>query len=450
MAELGNDSEHDIDSTHTGGVTRALIEVHTPHDRVADMTAINRLSRTKLDEEQVYIFDAVISNNQMDAYWTRMAKSSLRNYAKGARAGVALMNSHRTSRLGGLELPIGRSFRSELREEGDLITLTAAAYMVRGQTISNVSNDDIIQGIEAGTIFDVSIGFRGGWWRCGICNNDLFSRDCPHFPGWPDEDGNIAWAWVEDANLAEYSLVYDGATPGATILKARSLVSEGRLLPEQIDRAEAMLGVRLRPASIHYSPTVPTGKPATRRDTPSVGPHERTELMTGADLIADILRRGVSDTIKAQVEALHARCEAEGLDAASAALALSAVLDDQRHLDLKATIAELDQRIAELKPVAADGRAYRESLITETLDWGVRTYGNDFRRDMFERMLREPSRTLDDIRALKADFERLAAQRLGSGGRQTQSADPNDPLALGMAPPPPTVNRNLAAYTVGS
>src|SRR4051812_6556038 len=63
----------------------------------ADLRAINKLARRPVRAEDVYVFDCIPSNDQLDAYYTHMGATSLRNYAKDAKAGnVALMNSHRT------------------------------------------------------------------------------------------------------------------------------------------------------------------------------------------------------------------------------------------------------------------------------------------------------------------------------------------------------------------
>src|SRR5688572_20642877 len=65
------------------------------------------------DENPPVFIRAEISNNSLDAYGTRMMKSTLKNYAKEAKRGVSLQNSHRTDELG-----IGYSFGGEFVEEG--------------------------------------------------------------------------------------------------------------------------------------------------------------------------------------------------------------------------------------------------------------------------------------------------------------------------------------------
>lgn len=423
-----------------------------------DMRLINRLAQTRLKPEDVFVFDCLPSNNQLDSYSTRMAKSSLRNYAKDAKAGVALMNSHATSRFGGMELPIGRSYRGELVEDGDVTTFRSAAYMLRGQTISKASNDDLIRGIEAGTIFDISIGFRGGWFKCGICNNPLFSRDCSHFPGWPTEDGETAWAWVEDANLGEYSLVYDGATPGAVITKATRLAAEGQLSPSDIVLAEEVLRARIRPISVVPMPAVRIATSAAvelvdvdpELNPPRANPNERTADMTGAETIAAVLSgqsTALTPEVRQRLEGLQQQLTTTSGTAAEAVLAVlelapAAAAGGDNASDIDA----LRQRLVTLEAEAVDGRAYRTQLITDTLAWGVRAHGNDFRREMYERMFKEPGRSLDDIRAVQDDFKAAAEALLGPGGRQTVAQDPNDPSGLGTTTTTATKPRDMSHY----
>src|SRR5689334_1248066 len=56
--------------------------------RAADMSVF--------DKNPVYFFDGQISSNVYDSYETRMAVSTLQNYAADAAAGVAFMRRHDT------------------------------------------------------------------------------------------------------------------------------------------------------------------------------------------------------------------------------------------------------------------------------------------------------------------------------------------------------------------
>jgi hypothetical protein len=442
---------------------RAVIETRAVEDdeqrsgtpTAADLRLINALARRNLAADEVYVFDAAPSNNQLDAYYTRMAPSTLKNFARDAKAGVPIMNSHRTGGwFSELELPVGRSFRGSVDKHGELQTFHSSAYMVRGITISDVANDDLIAAIDAGTIFDVSIGFRGGWYKCGICKRDMFrDPDCDHYPGYP-VDGDTdkrAWAWIEDASLGEWSLVYDGATPGAMIEKAQRMLADGRFSPGDIDELEGRLGVRIRPTATlvalpqRSETTAPTVAPVAGEET-----GERTEDMTGAELIASILERAgdsLPDETRAQLTAIAEQLRHANGTLADAAAAIAPLLNGQSALlEDDGETERLRQRVAELEQQAADGRAHREQLIADTLAAGVRAYGATFQRETWERVLREATRSLADIRTFHDDFERQARERLGPGGRHTSAVDPSDPSGLRASDPAAAPQRNLSVY----
>ncbi|MHB1191190.1 MAG: hypothetical protein ACYC08_10170, partial [Armatimonadota bacterium] len=178
---------------------------------------------------------AVVSTGALDCYFTRQAESSLANYAADAQGGSPLLACHDG-------LPVGRSFSGTLAEDG----VTVLDYMLRGHSVGGISTDEIARGIEAGTLSDMSIRFGGpdAWYRCGICDKNLFSPECPHVPG-VEYDGVRAFAWVEDARMVEHSIVFSGATPGAVIRKARSMARAGRLSSREIGFLEDAWRVRL-------------------------------------------------------------------------------------------------------------------------------------------------------------------------------------------------------------
>jgi hypothetical protein len=254
--------------TNTGGMSGAPAE--------SDLALINKLSRSgNVDPATIYRFDCVPSTQAIDSFFTRMHVSSLMNYAEEAKLGTPVLNSHRS---GGYskqaELPIGRSYNGLVEsdpENAEMQRFVASAYMLRNNRANgSVNTDDIIAGIEAGTVSDISIGFAFGAGtpeknytdrtilRCSICGNDFLRSDpwgdgednCNHWPGemYKSEGGKKSELCVLDvvnAHLSEFSTVYNGATPGAVILKAQRAVSEGLLDKPMIHRLEDTYRTRL-------------------------------------------------------------------------------------------------------------------------------------------------------------------------------------------------------------
>ena len=203
-----------------------------------DMKLINRLSRSgNVDPATLYAFDAAPSTQRVDSYFTRMDITSLQNYARAAALGVPFMNSHRTGGWSSsAELPLGRSFWGGVESDPTVNTqqrFIASSYLLRNNRANgSVNTDDVIAGMEAGVISDVSIGFgyQPGtpqnnfedrtWLRCSICGGDFLAADwwddepeaCHHWPG-ETYDGQLCYMDVISALLVEFSAVYAGSTP---------------------------------------------------------------------------------------------------------------------------------------------------------------------------------------------------------------------------------------------
>lgn len=210
------------------------------------------LDPSVFEERPPFFFTAEISSNRIDAYYTRMADSTLRNFAEDATSGVSFQNSHATNKLG-----FGRSLvGTYIGGQGNGVSrVEADFYTIPGLRLHEVSTDDFILGVRSGIVNDVSVGFFDGQFRCSICGRDMLRDwDCMHIPGMRydirDPNGNVvdnqqAIAWIENARLAEVSAVYDGATPGAAILKAQSEAENGRIAPQAARLIESRYRIRL-------------------------------------------------------------------------------------------------------------------------------------------------------------------------------------------------------------
>lgn len=206
-----------------------------------------------VDLERLGFWRAVVSNSSLDSYFTRMAKSSLRNYAADASSPtVSFQNSHRH-----FELPVGRSVFGQLIETGEVPAGARAEdlfpavvvdfYSHRDLKLGEVAVEQFLLGVNSHVIKDVSIGFKEGEgfrYTCSICSGNYWSYDCRHIAGVEydvaptDANGDpsegekvkrLAFIWIENARLSEVSAVYDGATTNAMIIKAEREARAGRL-----------------------------------------------------------------------------------------------------------------------------------------------------------------------------------------------------------------------------
>lgn len=172
-----------------------------------------------LTAEDTYVFPAkLVGDNVIPGRYYKMSANFLQKMSDQAKEGVSLLLDHSWSNWGVMTIPIGRTFDSRLQRDGTELALYADHYMKLGQEFGGIRTDQIADGIDAGTIFDTSIGFVGTKQICGICGNDYFDYEsCQHIRG-QTYDGKICIVTIDDGYLMENSLVFDGAYPGAGIV----------------------------------------------------------------------------------------------------------------------------------------------------------------------------------------------------------------------------------------
>jgi hypothetical protein len=414
-------------------------------------------------ENPPYTFRAVISTDQTDAYHTRMHPSSLRNYAADAEEGRALQNSHRAD-----ELPMGHSYRGRYAapstQPDQIAKTTADFYVVPGMKLNEVHSDDFIRGIRSGTIRDVSVGFYGGKYRCTLCDRGLLDVDergeliCGHTPGltyrvaMPDggEMEDQAAAWVHDARLAEVSAVYDGATPGATIIKAKQMAESGRLNPMQARWLELQYrGLKLYGAGRYFALDpkpgryFPPGSPEKRMHDPLPVVHDPRQ---GLPVITDPAHG--PPPAGEQPSTLEAILAAAGLATASDPLdVVRALITDYSHLRTSAGShpppptdpppPSEERAPPVMERDLADARAYRVKVTKDAAYELVRALGNAVDVEFHTR--RWNDLPVADVTRERDHYAQLA-ERLFPGGRRglaDQERTPPDPNQPRTVPPVP-------------
>lgn len=383
------------------------------------------LDPTVFNTVKPFTFTAYGSNHALDAYSTQMQDSSLKNYAAEAKEGRSFLDSHRYR-----ELPIGRThdgtFKagSNKRAEMDVYMLPDSMAGRGGDTNS------IIDHIRAGIYSDVSIGFAGGKMICSICDLEmvdswyrwLMDEDteevCLHvagveYPkkgkdGKPTGETELAIGKIEDAHLRELSVVYMGATPGAAIVKARSMAEYGMLPPadarvlERIYARERILFPTAQRTFLIPRPRAATAKAAAAEVVRDDKPEERETPMppdehtNGTTTAPDPL-----EPIRALVRDVGWAPEGEWSGDGPALMTL---------------IRERAAKFTALESDAAAGRQYKDELVRYALDEGVRARGDKFSRDKWEPILRKADP--ETIRLYLDDWG-VDARAFFIGGRQT-------------------------------
>lgn len=375
-----------------------------------------------LEEFPPLFWRATISNNRLDAYWTRMHESSLRNYADEAAAGVPFQDSHMVY---GMERRLGYSLSGAYAGPGGngIAHVDADFYTLSGLS---AEIDAFTLALRGGLQRDVSIGFFGGMFRCSICGLDMLrDYNCPHIPGRryvkrdsqgrETDESEIAIAWIEDAHLSEVSAVYHGATPGASVLKLYRQLEAGdpAVTLAEVAEAERHYGVRFR---------APQWPGVTVID-PGAGPASVARQVAGREE-SSAMSTPASGSATAPIVSAETTPETPAatpdLVGAIRAAVTRAGLPDGSGLE------DLVSEIQRLRPLADDGRAYRADLVTDALAAGVRALGAAFKPETYRAMLE--AAPVATVRQMRDDWEAVAAGRL-IGGRATADQPAEAPVA---------------------
>ncbi|KPV54850.1 hypothetical protein SE17_01160 [Kouleothrix aurantiaca] len=416
---------------------------------------------TIFDERAPYFWGAEISNTRLDSYFTHMSpRTTLKNFADDANAGVSFQNSHNYRELG-----FGRSVRGKfIGAQGNGVAKTTADfYTIPDLTLNGVNTNDLIHGMRAGIAKSVSVGFFGGAFICDLCGRDMLTDwSCPHIPGFrydpskPDDwhtdpNGVIATATVEDARLAEVSVVFKGATPGAAVQKAHSEAARGRMGDRQRMLLEQRYRIQLPPARVsapgatftkENEPMAPSAEQeATRAALTAAGvPESETDPIAAIRWLGEERQR----LLPLQTKLATFEGQADELKTLRAQSAEFAQLAEIKHEleDLRPLAAEvrtlrpLKDEVARLAPLAkeledsraqiADGKQYRQDLIDEALAEGVRAYGADWKPEIYKPVLEAAGIPIATIRQMRNDWKQLGDKRYPAG-TQTNTAASDEP-----------------------
>ncbi|MCI0489379.1 MAG: hypothetical protein L0229_22530 [Blastocatellia bacterium] len=430
----------------------ARVLKRAPSEQLLGMAKSSRaLDPTIFDERPPFFWQAEISNTRLDDYYTHMHITSLRNFAADARDGRAFQDSHISRRL-----PLGQSLDANLQEDAEVIRALADFFTIPDLEFNDAtyrSTNDFIAAVRAGISRDVSIGFYFHntdpeifcGFRCDICGGNLWSwSECTHFPGVTYETGEgeviqrvVCTATVINARLSEVSAVYDGATPGAAILKAEREAESGRLVPEVARMLETRYRIKLTNAR-HFWPG--TDIKGERSDSMLT---ENNPSATVADARNAVLAevRGALVTaghtpgdgdVLAFVRTLTPQTPAasEVESALKRALEAAAVADAERCADFK-DLASVEG-VRTIASLAADGRRYREDLIAEALAEGVRAHGDKFQEETYRSMLDRSD--IDTIKRMRDDWKAVGDANF-PGGRLSQDASERKPAIVEHSTP---------------
>lgn len=203
----------------------------------SDLKAINNYTMTPLGADDVFVFKAVLCDNELDRDFEQFTQKALEDMRKLFK-GRTVIKNHCWS----ADDQVARIYATELVQtektlkNGEAYTqLVAHCYMVK-----TASNADLIAEIKGGIKKEGSIGFRAAKAICSICGTDNTKSYCPHFGGrsYTKENAKVLCTFALDGvtDAYEFSLVAVPAQKAAGVTK--SYTGKTCEAPEEVETTE--------------------------------------------------------------------------------------------------------------------------------------------------------------------------------------------------------------------
>lgn len=164
----------------TGGVIQKAAHLATHELTDADLAAINKYALEPLTADQVFVFKAVLCDNEVDRQYERFTVKALTDLKKLFLGKTVIKDHHHSA-----DNQVARIYATELVETGKVTKsgeaytqLVAWCYMVK-----TASNADLIAEIKGGIKKEGSVGFSAASAICSICETDNAKTYCRHWPG---------------------------------------------------------------------------------------------------------------------------------------------------------------------------------------------------------------------------------------------------------------------------
>jgi len=200
-----------------------------------ELRLINGFSKKKLTNDEVFTFEILLCDNDVDRDHERFSTEALGRLAE-LFVGKTGIFDHEWS----AEKQVARIFKTAVVTEPERVTacgepyayLKAWAYMLRE------GNEELIAAIEGGITREVSVGCSMGKAVCSICGEDMGTAKCGHVRG-GEYDGRICCAVLtEPQDAYEWSFVAVPAQKSAGVLKQFGLQARPDTLEKCVRAAD--------------------------------------------------------------------------------------------------------------------------------------------------------------------------------------------------------------------
>lgn len=174
------------------------------------LEAINRLTKSPLSPEQVYVFSLRLCDDQPDRDYERFDREALPRLAELFVGKTGIMD-HKWAAGG----QVARIFAAQAVTEDEVSYIKAWAYIRRSPETQSLIGD-----IEAGIKKEVSVGCAMGGAVCSVCGEEYGA--CSHVKGQTYGDKTCYAVLTDPKDAYEFSFVAVPAQRQAGVLKAKN------------------------------------------------------------------------------------------------------------------------------------------------------------------------------------------------------------------------------------
>ena len=186
-------------------------------DNTEKLQLLNQFTRRELTEDEVYIFDVILCDNEIDRDFEQFSLSALKTLQE-LFIGKTGIFDHDAKSSG----QTARIFHTELSEDSErktssgenYVCLKGSAYMVRTS-----ANENLIKEIEGGIKKEVSVSCSAAVQKCSVCGVNKRTKTCPHTKG-KEYAGKTAYVILDKITDAyEWSFVAVPAQKNAGVTR---------------------------------------------------------------------------------------------------------------------------------------------------------------------------------------------------------------------------------------
>lgn len=198
-----------------------------------EMKLINKFTLEPLEKEQVYTFEVIACDNEIDRDFERFDDKALAQLAKHFVGKTVIKDHNRRA-----DNQFARVYHAEVQEASRKTSdgQPLKQLVVRCYTLANEQNAQIISEIKAGIKKEVSISFLPASVKCSICGTDRRKKYCEHWWGKEYDGQTCHFTLTNIKDAYELSFVAVPAQRGAGTKK--DYLSGDEAGPEQVEKQE--------------------------------------------------------------------------------------------------------------------------------------------------------------------------------------------------------------------